>query len=244
MFTWPKIIKKPKGRNILILAPHMDDEIIGCGGVVQKHKSDGDNITVIYFTAGDKGNKDFQSDSDLSKIRKSEIMASNDLLGIKNAYFLDFPDGTDDFWDTKKEYLESIFNSINPDLVYLPPYFDLHLDHRKVNWLFKNTLGKSYKGTLCVYEVWTPINPNIVINITAQIENKLKAINLCKSQINSLDYNELIKSLNSYRSKFAMSPLVKYAEAFYMISAQEYFSKFSMGDFDWKSADNKCGGKK
>ncbi len=46
MFTWPTIVKKPKGKNILILAPHMDDEIIGCGGVICKHIQNGDRVTV------------------------------------------------------------------------------------------------------------------------------------------------------------------------------------------------------
>lgn len=55
MFTWPTIVKKPKGKNILVLAPHMDDEIIGSGGVICKHIQNGDSVAVVYFTCGDKG---------------------------------------------------------------------------------------------------------------------------------------------------------------------------------------------
>ena len=73
MFTWPTIVKKPKGKNILVLAPHMDDEIIGCGGVICKHIQSDDRVAVVYFTCGDKGNKNFSSDNALSNIRKMEI---------------------------------------------------------------------------------------------------------------------------------------------------------------------------
>ena len=52
MFTCPTIVKKPKGKNILVLAPHMDDEIIGCGGVICKHIQNGDSVAVVYFTRG------------------------------------------------------------------------------------------------------------------------------------------------------------------------------------------------
>ena len=59
MFTCPTIVKKTKGKNILVLAPHMDDEIIGSGGVICKHIQNGDSVAVVYFTRGDKGKKKF-----------------------------------------------------------------------------------------------------------------------------------------------------------------------------------------
>ncbi len=117
MFTWPKLIKKPKGKHVLILAPHMDDEIIGCGGVICKHIQNGDGVAVIYFTCGDKGNTSFSSDSSLSKIRKLEIQASNAILGIEKSYFLDFSDSTNEDWCSKKDHLKEIYLKVNPDLV-------------------------------------------------------------------------------------------------------------------------------
>ena len=239
MFTWPKSIKKPKAKNVLILAPHMDDEIIGCGGVICKHVQNNDNITVVYFTCGDKGNKGFLSDHSLSDIRKRETKHSNSILGIKNAFFLDFKDGTNESWDSKKEELRAIYLETTPDLVYLPPYYDLHLDHRKTNWLFKEAMHHMSVCDICVYEVWTPVNPNIIINITQQFDKKISAITACGTQINSIDYVSFIKNLNAYRSNFALSPLVKYAECFYLLSANEYFSKFEKNEFDWHSVDKK-----
>ena len=233
MFTWPKMTKKPKGKNILVLAPHMDDEIIGCGGTICKHVQSGDRVSVVYFTCGDKGNKGFASDENLSVLRKAEMHTSNQILGIQQAYFLDFKDGTDEDWSVKKEELREIYLNISPDLIYLPPYFDLHLDHRKTHWLFQEAMENMAVCDLCVYEVWTPVNPNLIINITQEMGRKIDAIRACKTQIDSVDYESFLKNLNAYRSCFAMSPMVKYAECFYTLSAKEYLSKFSKNEFDW-----------
>ena len=58
---------------------------------------------------------------------------SNEMLGIPKTYFWDFEDGTNDDCGSKKEELREIYLDLNPDLVYLPPFYDLHLDHRKTN---------------------------------------------------------------------------------------------------------------
>lgn len=239
MFTWPTIVKKPKAKRVLVLAPHMDDEIIGCGGVIAKHTQNGDHVAVVYFTCGDKGTKDFSSDGSLSLLRKEEIRRANEILGIKNAYFLDFEDGTAEDWSPKKEVLRGIYLQEAPELVYLPPYFDLHLDHRKTNLLFQKAMEGLSPCDLCIYEVWTPINPNIIVNITAQMEQKLRAISACETQLRSVDYISFIRNLNAYRSAFAMSPLVHYSECFYRLSGEEYFAKFSEHAFDWHSANKK-----
>lgn len=233
MFTWPKLTKKPKGKQILVLAPHMDDEIIGCGGTICKHVQSGDRVSVVYFTCGDKGNKSFSSDESLSAIRKEEMHTANKILGISQAYFLDFKDGTEEDWSCKKDELREIYEKISPDLVYLPPHYDLHLDHRKTNWLFQEAMEGREVCDLCVYEVWTPVNPNLIINITAEMDRKILAIRACQTQVNSVDYEAFLQNLNGYRSCFAMSPMVKYAECFYQLSAKEYFSKFRKQEFDW-----------
>lgn len=239
MFTWPKLVKKPRAKNVLILAPHIDDEIIGCGGVICKHVQNGDRVIVVYFTCGDKGNKDFSRDENLAKIRRAEAEISNNILGVKQAYFFDFEDGTKEDWSCVKDEMKEIYLKVCPDLVYLPPYYDLHLDHRKTNWLFQEATESIDVCDLCVYEVWTPINPNIIINITEEMEQKIRAIRACQTQVDSVDYEAFIKNLNAYRSSFALSSFVKYAECFYMLSAKEYFSKFTKREFDWHTANRK-----
>jgi hypothetical protein len=53
----PAILWRPEGRRFVVLAPHMDDEVIGCGGTLYKHIQGGAIVTVIYMTDGRYGGK-------------------------------------------------------------------------------------------------------------------------------------------------------------------------------------------
>lgn len=225
-YEWPRLVKKPKGRKVVVLAPHMDDEIIGCGGTLRKHVESGDRVSVIYMTSGTRGTRDFAASAALSETRKAEVAESNRILGVPNAYFLDLDDGTDEDWSAEKERLAALLKQLAPDLIYLPPYYDLHADHRKTNHLFKLAAEHPFSGHVCVYEVWTPVNPNLLVNITAQMERKMQAIAACKSQLESVSYDAMITGLNTYRGSFIFSGQAKYAEAFVYLPVEEYLSQF------------------
>ncbi|MCL6591060.1 MAG: PIG-L family deacetylase [Firmicutes bacterium] len=221
--SWPKLVKKPSGVEILVLAPHMDDEIIGCGGTLLKHSQAGDKISVVYMTDGSKGIPGKQPNYDLIKLRKEEAMKSNTLLGIQDVIFLDIEDSSDESWESYEELLYNILIDNRPELIYLPWYLDIHPDHQKTNFLLKKIVEKSqFKCTVCAYEVWYPLNPNILVNITKQMPVKLQAISEHKSQLELIKYSRLITSLNSYRACFIPLPGLDYAEAFYESDCQSY----------------------
>ena len=225
---WPKLMRKPLGNRVVVLAPHMDDEIIGCGGVLCKHIANGDRVCVIYMSDGGKGDlKDSYCDT-YAQLRKQESIKTNKLLGIDDVHYLGLEDGTLQDWRGAKDKLKSILDKVSPDLVYLPVYNDLHPDHRKTNYLFKSAVNKEVNCNVCVYEVWTPVNPNVLVNITQQIEQKIKAIKLCESQLSKINYDNIILGLNSYRACLIPFPGMKYAEAFWMIDCQEYLQLFSV----------------
>lgn len=223
--AWPKLVKKPRGRNIVVLAPHIDDEIIGCGGTLCKHIDSGDRVSVIYMTDGSRGTKNFEEDTELCRQRRAEAAASNQILGIRSSFFLDLADGSEQPWDEAAPKLAALLRQLSPQLIYLPPYYDLHADHRKTNALLR-LAAPEYSGNLCVYEVWTPIQPNLLVNITPQMERKLAAIRACTSQLAAVPYDEMLLGLNAYRAAFLFTPQAKYAEAFRHLPAQDYWQEF------------------
>lgn len=227
--VWPKMMKKPKGRSILVLAPHMDDEIIGCGGTLMKHVASGDRVTVVYMTSGERGSKDFAVSDELCAIRKAETAEANRIMGLTGSVFFDLPDGSEESWDHMAPRLAELIGRLKPQTIYLPPYYDLHADHRKTNRLLHLACGDGYAGTVCIYEVWSPIRPNLLVNITAQMDKKLEAIHACASQLDAVPYDQMILSLNSYRATHAFAPeLCKYAEAFRQLPAKEYWQEFDL----------------
>src|SRR5262245_23863247 len=55
LFELPELLEKPEGTRVLVVAPHADDEALGCGGTLAKHHIAGDRITVVFMTDGGKG---------------------------------------------------------------------------------------------------------------------------------------------------------------------------------------------
>ncbi|RLA93713.1 MAG: PIG-L family deacetylase, partial [Deltaproteobacteria bacterium] len=73
--------------KILIIAPHPDDEVLGCGGTIAKHTKEGDEVYLCIVTKG------YTPDwsEEFIKNRPKEIEKANKILGIKKTYFLDYP---------------------------------------------------------------------------------------------------------------------------------------------------------
>ena len=73
--------------KVLIIAPHPDDEVLGCGGTIAKHSENGDEIHLIIATKAYA--PDWSDEYILNK--ENEIKKSNKILGIRKTYFLNYP---------------------------------------------------------------------------------------------------------------------------------------------------------
>ncbi|NOU19323.1 MAG: hypothetical protein HOO91_17335 [Bacteroidales bacterium] len=214
-------------KRVLVLAPHMDDEIIGCGGTIYKYAKNNIPVSVVYTTLSNKDLFNRIPASELNKIRVEEAKRSSKILGIQNSYYLNNDDSSDEQWHYDTSDILSILNSEKPDLVLLPFYSDSHNDHIKTNYLFKNCVLNGFSSNVAAYEVWSPmIMPSIIINITQEMELKLMAIREHKSQLKYLNYDRMCIGLNQYRSVFYPFPGINFAEAFYCDTAESYVNKF------------------
>lgn len=214
-------------KRVLVLAPHMDDEIIGCGGTIYKYAKNNIPVSVVYTTLSNKDLFNRIPANELNKIRVEEAKRSSKILGIQNSYYLNNDDSSDEQWHYDTNDILSILNSEKPDLVLLPFYSDSHNDHIKTNYLFKNCVLNGFSSNVAAYEVWSPmIMPSTIINITQEMEFKLMAIREHKSQLKYLNYDRMCIGLNQYRSVFYPFPGINFAEAFYIDTAESYVNKF------------------
>jgi len=222
----PVLVKVPAGQNVLILAPHFDDETIGCGGTIRKHILRGNRVCVVYVTDGRKGIPELRDKKKVTEIRREESKRAMEILGVKDIYYLDEIDMAKGIKVNSITALSKIIDQIKPDLIYLPWFLDNHVDHVKTNELLRRVYETSdRKFNVCAYEVWTPIIPNMVVDIGEIIELKKKALSCFESQLKQVDYLSTAIALNRYRSCYIHGGR-SFVEAFLYLKAQEYFSLF------------------
>lgn len=117
-------------KNILVIAPHADDEILGCGATMAKHIRNNDNVYVAIMTNASKGAPELFSRQDVENIRQ-EARNAHSLLGVKDTFFYDFPAPKLEQFPQYKisNEISTLIKDLNIDILYIPHKGDLHMDH-------------------------------------------------------------------------------------------------------------------
>lgn len=193
-----------KSDKILIIAPHPDDESIGCGGLLLKYAEQCD---VVVLTDGRHGGLEGQNKEDVINIRKTEFEEVMSDVGVKNYRFLNIEDGKLD------ENFEK-FSTLDVDLydtIICPASNENNPDHACV---YKFLLKLIPQVRILTYEVWSTLpNPTHYIDISDVIDKKTKLIQRYESQISQVDYISKIIGLNCYRG-MQVYPAIQYAEVY------------------------------
>lgn len=116
--------------KILVIAPHADDEVLGCGATMAKACAKGDEVFVLICTNASVGAPELFS-AELIKQIRSEAVTAHRLIGIKETFFLDFPAPALDQHPRYKmsNEISGIIRKIGADTVYIPHRGDCHKDH-------------------------------------------------------------------------------------------------------------------
>lgn len=202
-------MEAPERGRVLALSPHIDDEAIGAGGSLIKHVRSGDRVKVVYF-------------ADCTEERMKEAEGAAEIIGLRGLEFLGYESKKLLVQKDLPGRLSSVIKDFEPDIVYLPSLFDRHNDHLAVNHLLADLYKRfGYSFTVCGYEVWTALVPNLIIDITDAVTEKKDVLSQFKSQLASNDWIEAATSLNRYRG--ITSGAGTYAEGFMRFSIKEYY---------------------
>jgi LmbE family N-acetylglucosaminyl deacetylase len=192
--------------NVLVIAPHPDDETIGCGGALCLHAQRGDPITVVYLTSGELGLKHLPR-QDAWLLREREAARAAKILGIARLFFLRLADWfVGDAVEKGAAKLKPILKRAKPGLIYLPHEMDWHPDHKAALPLVRAALKDARIVTpgLRAYEIWTPLTAHDhVEDISAVMPRKLRALRAHKSQLQEFDYVRAVSGLNQFRGALA-----------------------------------------
>jgi len=114
--------------NVLIVAAHPDDEVLGCGGVTVRHVERGDRVYVVVVT---RGFPEIFS-PEIDEEDRQHAREAHEILGGVGIFFLDFPAPRLDTVPGHElaDALREVIFSVNADVVYTPFGGDLHGDHK------------------------------------------------------------------------------------------------------------------
>ncbi len=120
--------------KVLVRAAHPDDEVLGCGGTIARHASDGDDVYCLILGEGVTSRYNSRQDAGKDELKKLKLDAEKaaGILGIKEVVFRDFPDNRFDtvpLLDIIKA-IESVKREVKPDIVYTHHQGDLNIDHQ------------------------------------------------------------------------------------------------------------------
>ena len=216
--------------KILVISPHPDDETLGCGGTILKHKDIGDKIYWLIIANISVKNG---WDRDIVEERQKEIETVAEMYGFEKTFKLDYPTAKLDIIPIQEiiKSVSKVILEIKPEIIYLPNRTDVHTDHQitfKAAYSCTKNFRYPFIKKILMYETLSetefspalPENafvPNVFIGITNYIEQKIEIMSIYKSEImkyplpRSLDS---IKALARYRGSQIG---VEYAESFVLI---------------------------
>ncbi len=162
-----------KDNRVLVFSPHVDDETIGLGGTILKHKEANNPMGLVYLTDGGGSTSDL-SREELVQSRRREGEKVKDSYGFHRVYFLDELDGELD--SSKEELIDKVVNILSrekPTVVYTPFLLDGHRDHVETTRAVMKGLNRWDRdfNNVYMYEVNWPIPPKIVNSISIMDEN-------------------------------------------------------------------------
>ena len=127
----PTVVATPLDRSAIVIAPHPDDETIGCGGTVSAHCRNGHTVSIVFLTDGSTGTSFANySREKLTRLREEEARHATAALGTDRIVFLRHPDGELDGGGAVVEDLQELLERACPEVVYTPYFLDSHRDHR------------------------------------------------------------------------------------------------------------------
>lgn len=211
-FPNPVELLPPKGRPIVILSPHMDDEAIAMGGTICHFLKAGCPVHVIYITKGDVGG--------VPERRRNEADCFGRYCFEKFAvplkqYFLDNGDVAVNVQRSQRE-VRGIVSGIKPavSIAFAPCRNDNHKDHADTHNILM-ALRDGMEDTIFLgYELWSALDcPAAFVDITGYVELKQEMIEVYESQSLQKDYASIILALNKYRGG-VLAGNNRYAEVF------------------------------
>jgi LmbE family N-acetylglucosaminyl deacetylase len=221
--------------NILVLAPHPDDEVLGCGATIFKKCKQGDKVFVGILTNACKTDPVKYTQEKLDNVR-AEALKACQFLGVEQVYFEDFPaPALDQFPGYKMaEAISNIINKVKPEIMYIPFRGDIHNDHKAIfdaAMVAARPVGNYSVKTIYAYETLSETEwaypfagesfvPTVFETATiSEFQMKLDSMEFYRSQLRAFPNSRSLEALEALAKFRGATVGAERAEAFMLIRA-------------------------
>lgn len=221
--------------NVLVFAPHPDDEILGCGGIMAKHAAQGDSVFVCVATCGHPPifNDDLMKEQKWPHTLYPEIKISHEIIGVKETFYLDCPAA--DMESVKRFELNGklidLIQKIKPDEVYTPHFGDMQKDHTILAEAVMVAVRPKYKHrvqSVYAYETLSETEwniphatnafiPNVYVDVSEYLPKKLNAMGCYQSQLGAFPDPRSIEAVEALAKLRGSTMGANAAEAFMLV---------------------------
>lgn len=217
-------------KQVIIVAPHPDDETLGCGGTILQHKKEGDDIHWLVVTAMTL-EQGFSQER--VAIRKEEVAAIAECYGFTSVHMLGFPTTQLDTLPLSDLIagVAKVFKSVAPEIVYLPFRGDVHSDHAIVSdavlsctkWfrypsikriLAYETLSETEFG---ISPDATGFRPNVFVDIHPYLNKKIETLKIFSSELGEFPFPRSLEAVKALAQVRGSSAGCSAAEAFMLL---------------------------
>ena len=224
----------PGQQHILVIAPHPDDEAIGCAGTLIRHKRRGDEVCVAYITDGRKSRALGLETAEMVRRRRQEAEAGAKALGIDRFEWFGFPEGE---WTIGQLHplLQDLIEEFVPHIIYAPSRIDFHPEHQKAAYALAQLLSpnpvESSILQIRIYQIHVPLTPaltNLVVDTSDVATESAAALSVYVTQYESISrtFRQRHYAARLYRTK-------KQAEEFWQMTAHRYCLLHSLPPTHW-----------
>ena len=171
----PPLLQAGSGRSVLAVAPHPDDETIGCGGTLALHARAGDRVHVLFVTDGRRSGAMNLAPDEMARRRRLEGEAAAAALGVSGTSWLELPEGA---WraDDLAARAGDVIERLAPDVVYAPSRVDFHPEHVAVARALAPVLAQAAPSAhVRVYAIQVPLT-RALVNLVAPVEPARRAL--------------------------------------------------------------------
>jgi len=216
-------------RRVLVVAPHADDEVFACGGMMAFHVDLGATVRVLVLTDGSLGDPDAY-DGDIVETRRRESLLAGEALGVRDYRFLEYADGSLGTADDLVGRLAAELEDYAPELVYGPSPQEMHPDHRAASRALFAALVRGPERRVLLYGVNAQVTAGALFDTTPVFDRKLEAVRCFRSQMAYFDLVGKARAVDMARTVNVEDPNVRYLEGFTDLSSRrlaEYGERFA-----------------